>query len=113
MEQARLMIKAMPKATRVGEFVAMWTIVKYQEGAASVERLAEYWDEPVRTVYRRLEEFRGCWGPAGHDTPDQIADSLIADYKRRNEQITARCVGKLLTAPVAVPVTSTPAGVTI
>lgn len=102
MEQARLMVKAMPKATRMGELIAMWTITKHREGAVTIERLAEVWDEPPRTMYRRLAEFRECWGVAGYDTPDRIADQLIAEYRRRPEQLTERDVGRLLSAPLAV-----------
>jgi hypothetical protein len=113
LEQARMMVKAMPKATRVGEFVAMWTVAKYQSGATTVEELAEYWDEPVRTMYRRLSEFREVWGPAGHETPDTIADILIADYRRRGERLTARHVARLLSARVSVSITELPPGITV
>jgi hypothetical protein len=102
MEQARLTVKAMPKATRMGELIAMWTITKYREGAVSVERLAEVWDEPPRTMYRRMAEFRECWGVAGYETPDKIADLLIAEYRRRREEMSERDLGKLLSTPVAV-----------
>jgi len=113
LEQARLMVKAMPKATRIGEFVAMWTVAKYQSGATTVEELAEYWDEPVRTMYRRLAEFREVWGPAGHETPDVIADVLIADYRQRGERLTARHVARLLSARVSVAISELPPGVTV
>lgn len=103
MEQARLMLKAMPKATRVGEFIALWTITKYQDGETSVERVAEVWGEPVRTMYRRLDEFREVWAPAELDTPDKIADGLIADYRRRDERMKASFIGRLLSAPVSPP----------
>ena len=109
MEQARLMVQAMPKASRVGELIAMWTITKYQEGEVSVDRLAEVWGEPRRTMYRRLEEFRECWGLAGFDTPDPLADALIAEYRRRNEKLTAGYVGKLLATPIALPGAGAPA----
>jgi hypothetical protein len=102
MEQARLTVKAMPKATRMGELIAMWTITKHREGAVTVERLAEVWDEPPRTMYRRLAEFRECWGIAGYETPDKIADLLIAEYRRRREELSERDLGKLLATPVAV-----------
>ena len=102
MEQARLMVRAMPKATRMGELIAMWTITKYREGAVSIERLAEVWGEPPRTMYRRLAEFRECWGLAGYDTPDKIADQLIAEYRKRREELSERDVGRLLSAPLAV-----------
>ena len=104
MVQARLMAKAMAKATRVGEFIAMWTITKYQDGATTVERLAEAWDEPVRTMYRRLEEFREVWEPTGHETPDKIADGLIADYRGRQERLDGTYLGRLMSAPVSASV---------
>lgn len=102
MEQARLTVKAMPKATRMGELIAMWTITKYREGAVNIERLAEVWDEPPRTMYRRLAEFRECWGIAGYETPDKVADQLIAEYRRRREELSERDVGQLMSAPLAV-----------
>ena len=104
--QARLMVKAMPKATRMAEFIAMWSIAKYQQGEVSAESVADYWDEPVRTVYRRLEEFRGAWSPAGHDTPDKLADHLIADYRKRKERMEASDIARLLSANVPAPPTS-------
>jgi len=102
MDQARLMVKAMPKATRMSELIAMWTITKYKEGAVNIERLAEVWGEPPRTMYRRLAEFRECWGVAGYDTPDRIADALIAEYRRRREELNGRDLGRLLSAPLTV-----------
>lgn len=113
MDQARVMVKAMPKATRMAEFIAMWTITKYREGAVTVDRLAEVWDEPIRTMYRRSAEFRDCWEPAGYETPDRIADFLISDYRRRHEELNAKYIGRLLTAPVSLPLADLPAGVTI
>ena len=112
MRQARMAVQVLPRATRVGEFVAMWTIVKYQEGATSVERLAEFWDEPVRTMYRRLEEFREVWGAVGYETPDHLADGLIAGFRSRNERLTARHVTGLLSAPVPVELTAVELAVT-
>jgi hypothetical protein len=103
MRQARLMVKALPKATRVGEFVAMWTVAKYQTGSTTVEELAEFWDEPVRTMYRRLAEFREVWGAAGYDTPDRLADGLIGDFRRRRERMNASHVARLLGANVPLP----------
>jgi hypothetical protein len=108
MRQARVMVKALPKATRVGEFVAMWTIAKYQTGSTTVEELAEYWDEPVRTMYRRLSEFREVWAPVGYETPDRLADSLIGDFRRRREKMRASHVARLLGAEVSLPSSAIP-----
>lgn len=103
-EQGRVMVKALPRSTRVAEFIAMWTITKYKRGAASVKNVSDMWDEPERTVYRRLQEFRAVWGPAGFDTPDTLADGFIADFKRRKESMTESYVARLLSADVNVPV---------
>ena len=102
-EQARIMVKAMPKATRVGEFIALWAIAKNQNGVVTMENLAEMWDEPLRTMYRRLEEFREVWDFPGYDTPDTLADYLIADYRKRRETLSMRHVAKLLSASVPPP----------
>ena len=101
--QARLMVEAMPRATRVSEFVAMWAIAKHQGKTSSVEELAEYWDEPMRTMYRRLTEFREVWERAGYETPDTLADALIADYRGRRERLTQGSLVRLLGAKVPAP----------
>jgi hypothetical protein len=44
MQQARIMLEVMRKATRIGQVVAMWTIAKYDDGATTAERVAAYWD---------------------------------------------------------------------
>jgi hypothetical protein len=103
MEQARVMVRAIPKATRVGELVAMWAITKNRDGVVSVESLAEMWAEPVRTMYRRLEEFREVWDVVGYESPDPLADLLIAHFKGRNEKLSARHVARLLSTPVPTP----------
>ena len=103
MEQARTMARALPKATRVGEFISMWAITKNRDGVATVETVAEMWGEAERTMYRRLEEFREVWEPAGYDTPDPIADVLIADYRARKENLSATRLPRLLGTPVPVP----------
>lgn len=102
-EQARVMVKAMPKANRVAEFIALWAITKNLDGEVTMEGLSKRWDEPLRTMYRRLDEFRDVWGQVGMDTPDKLADHLIADYRRRKENLTMRHVAKLLSADVPAP----------
>jgi hypothetical protein len=111
LRQGRLMVKAMPKANRVGEFVAMWTVAKHQEGSVNVDRLAEFWDEPVRTMYRRLQEFRSVWGPVGFDTPDRLADQLIAEFEARHERLTATKLAQLFSVPLVLPDAAIPSGV--
>jgi len=103
MEQARTLAKALPKATRVGEFISMWAITKNRDGVATVESVAEMWGEAERTMYRRLEEFREVWAPAGYETPDPIADVLIADYRARKQNLSATQLPRLLGISVPVP----------
>jgi hypothetical protein len=103
MEQARTLARALPKATRVGEFISMWAITKNRDGVATVETVAEMWGEAERTMYRRLEEFRDVWAPAGYETPDPIADALIADYRARKETLSATKLPRLLGTPVPLP----------
>lgn len=101
--QARLMVEAMPRATRVSEFVAMWAIAKHKGKTGSVDELAEFWGEPMRTMYRRLTEFREVWGRAGYETPDPLADALIADYRGRRERLGQGSLVRLLGAEVPAP----------
>jgi hypothetical protein len=101
--QARLMVEAMPRATRVAEFVAMWAIAKHNGKTGSVEELAAYWDEPMRTMYRRVTEFREVWGRAGYETADALADALIADYRGRRERLGQASLVRLLGAEIPPP----------
>lgn len=103
MEQARSMAQALPKATRVGEFISMWAITKNRDGVATVETVAEMWGEAERTMYRRLEEFREVWAPAGYETPDPIADVLIADYRARKQNLSATQLPRLLSTQIPLP----------
>jgi hypothetical protein len=54
-------------------------------------------------MYRRLEEFREVWAPADYDTPDKLADHLIADYRRRKQKIEAGGLARMLSAEVPTP----------
>jgi hypothetical protein len=112
MEQARSMARALPKATRVGEFISMWAITKNRDGVATVETVAEMWGEAERTMYRRLEEFREVWEPAGYDTPDPIADVLIADYRARKQKLSATQLPRLLSTQIPLPSGALPWGET-
>jgi hypothetical protein len=97
------MVQAMSKATRVSEFIAMWAIAKYRGKTHSVEELADFWGEPMRTMYRRLNEFREVWERAGYDTPDQLADGLIGDYRDRRERLSEGSLIRLLGCEIPAP----------
>jgi hypothetical protein len=89
---AKALAGSISTASRVGEFIAMWAIAKHKLGEdVTTERVAAYWKMNERTAYRRLDEFRSVWGPPGLtrqlETPDEIADSLIAQYKQRQQKL--------------------------
>jgi hypothetical protein len=52
-------------------------------------------------MYKHLDEFRDVWAPAGYEFPDQLADGLIADYRRRSERLAGSHIARLLGAPVS------------
>jgi hypothetical protein len=55
---AKALAGAFKTAGRVGEFIAMWAIAKYELGEVTTEVVAERWGLNERTAYRRLDEFR-------------------------------------------------------
>ena len=94
----KALTSSMTKATRVAEFVAMWAVAKHELGDVTTESVAARCAMNERTAYRRLAEFREVWGPPGlkvaYETPDPMADVLIADYRRRRKKLDAmRCWG--------------------
>jgi hypothetical protein len=104
---AKALAGAITTATRVGEFAAMWAIAKGQLGEVTTERVAEFWDINERTAYRRLDEFRSVWGPPGLtrqlETPDEIADLLIADYRRRKQTFGRSALSAVAGREVELP----------
>lgn len=97
----------MTKATRVGEFIAMWAVAKYELGEVTTETVGEWWGMNERTAYRRLAEFREVWGPPGlkvaYETPDPLADILIADYRRRRQKLDGNALMGLMSRPIDLP----------
>ena len=103
----KALASATGKATRVGEFIAVWAITKYELGEVTTEDVAERWGMNERTAYRRLKEFREVWGPPalreGYETPDPIADELIADFRRRRQKLETSALLGLLSRRVELP----------
>jgi hypothetical protein len=110
---AKAMARAWTTAGRVGEFIGMWAITKYQLGEVTTEIVAERWGLNERTAYRRLDEFRSVWGPPALtkqlDTPDPVADVLIAEFRRRREKLGRSMLGKLAGEEFELPADLLPA----
>jgi len=86
-------VRSTPKAMRVSEFITMWAVAKSVTGEdVTTEIVAEFWGMNERTAYRRLKEFREVWGPPAltrqYDTPDELADGLIAEAARLKRKLS-------------------------
>jgi hypothetical protein len=88
----RELLRTSWKATRVGSNAATLTI----EWALALDELnvpelgtedfGEYSSDSIRTVYRRLAEFRRCWPE--YDTPNELARLVLAESRRRDARLT-------------------------
>ena len=75
--------------------------------AKSLEIVGERWGLNERTAYRRLAEFREVWGPpglkVGYETPDALADGLIAYFNRRKEALDGQGLMGLIRSAFELP----------
>jgi hypothetical protein len=88
----RELLRASWRATRVGSNAATLTI----EWALALDGLnvhdlgpeafGEYSSDSIRTVYRRLAEFRRCWPE--YDLPNELARLLLAEARRRDVRVS-------------------------
>ncbi len=88
----RELLRTSWKATRVGSNAATLTI----EWALALEDLnvhdlgpvafGEYASDSIRTVYRRLAEFRRCWPE--YELPNELARLVLAESRRREVRLT-------------------------
>jgi hypothetical protein len=88
----RELLRASWKATRVGSNAATLTI----EWALALDDLnlhdlgpeafGEYSSDSIRTVYRRLAEFRRCWPE--YDLPNDLALLILAEARRRDVRVS-------------------------
>jgi hypothetical protein len=87
-------MRAIPKATRVGTFIAEWAFLLATgevEPPLTTEKVGVYFNESEATMYRRLREFRELYPE--FETPQPIAE-LLVDYASRRRGPVA-----LLAAP--------------
>jgi hypothetical protein len=94
-------LRAMRKATRVAELVMQWALATDELGreVASVEELVDVWQGTLSraTIWRRVGEFRELFPE--HETPQPLADALLAAARQRGEQVSAPT---LMRTPVAI-----------
>jgi hypothetical protein len=67
--------------SRVWQFIIQWTLLsQLEDRPISLMEYADFWDEPDRTAYRHLKEFRELFGEGteGFRDPQPIADNLKA-----------------------------------
>jgi hypothetical protein len=73
--------RSLPKGSRVWQFIIQWTLLsQLEDRPISLMEYADFWDEPDRTAYRHLKEFRELFGEGaeGFRDPQPIADNLKA-----------------------------------
>jgi hypothetical protein len=88
----RELLRSSWKATRVGSNAATLTIEwalaldDLNVHDLGVEAFGEYSSDSIRTVYRRLSEFRRCWPE--YELPNELARLVLAEARRRDIRIT-------------------------
>jgi predicted secreted protein len=88
----RELLRTSWKATRVGSNAATLTIEwalaldDLNVHELGIEAFGEYSSDSIRTVYRRLSEFRRCWPE--YDVPNELARVVLAEARRREVRIT-------------------------
>jgi hypothetical protein len=71
--------REIPKGMRVWQFIVQWTVLsQLEDRPVALMEYADFWDEPDRTAYRHLKEFRELFGDGaeGFRDPQPIADRL-------------------------------------
>ncbi len=88
----RELLRTSWKSTRIGSNAATLTIEwalaldDLNVDALGIEAFGEYSTDSIRTVYRRLVDFRRCWPE--YDTPNDLALLVLAESRRRASRIT-------------------------
>jgi hypothetical protein len=88
----RELLRASWKSTRAGSNAATliieWALAldDLNVDSLGIEAFGEYSSDSVRTVYRRLSEFRRCWPE--YDTPNELATAVLAEARRRDARVT-------------------------
>jgi hypothetical protein len=88
----RELLRASWKSTRAGSNAATliieWALAldDLNVDSLGIEAFGEYSSDSVRTVYRRLSEFRRCWPE--YDTPNELAAAVLAEARRRDARVT-------------------------
>jgi hypothetical protein len=88
----RELLRSSWKATRVGSNAATLTIEwalaldDLNVHDLGVEAFGAYSSDSIRTVYRRLSEFRRCWPE--YELPNELARLVLAEARRRDIRIT-------------------------
>jgi hypothetical protein len=85
--------RAMPKGLRVCQFIVQWMLLSQLEGRPiTVPEYRRFYDEPERTAYRHLAEFRELFGEKfnGYSDPQPLVDILTPQMPpAQSERIAA------------------------
>ena len=73
--------RSIPKGMRVCQFVLEWLVVsQIEERAITMPEYRRFYDEPERSAYRHLAEFRELFGEGLNDfnDPQPLVDLIVA-----------------------------------
>jgi hypothetical protein len=88
----RELLRASWKSTRVGANAASLTIEwalaldGLNADDLSIAAFGDYSSDSIRTVYRRLVDFRRCWPE--YETPNELARIVLAESRLRKSRIS-------------------------
>jgi hypothetical protein len=88
----RELLRTSWKSTRIGSNAATLTIEwalaldDLNVDVLGIEAFGEYSSDSIRTVYRRLVDFRRCWPE--YDTPNELARFVLTEARRRDARVT-------------------------
>ena len=114
--------RSIPKGTRVYQFVLEWLMLSQIEGRAiTLPEYRRFWDEPERSAYRHLAEFRELFGKGANDfnDPQPLVDFIAAqlpadrlewfatlrklrDNKERKARLRDLNITEFLTLPISI-----------
>lgn len=108
------------KASKAMMWACTWAIVRDEVGHdPSAEEVADWWDEPKRTVYREQAAFRACFPTLDTPAPiyasaqalDSVRKTFVLDDAPNTEHLTkgrspddaVLALGMLPASPEAIP----------
>lgn len=82
--------RSIPRGMRVCQFVLEWMVLSQIEGRPiTMPDYRRFWDEPERSAYRHLAEFRELFGKGKNDysDPQPLVDIVVAQMPKERLEV--------------------------